>query len=292
MQDHNKNSYTLTLVCICIEVDSIVLKTVKEAQKLLTKTNISFETIITFSEGNHPDLTDILFKKIEKKSPAFSRNQAFKYSSGKNITFLDNDTLVNSFWVEKAINFCKSEVLDAIFFQEENEKSRMFPLEFNTPPPLYFADTAGCIIKKEVFSKGASFNEDLPRGEDVELATTLVRNHFLVEFTENGFIDLQKDSLNQKIEKREANAAPLDHLLNTFVKSDKVEQEICQAKQIKSYLNLLERNGKLEPLVDDFFILNEIFYFYNHKKMNSSKNFKVVFQKKNVKHFKVEEDIA
>jgi hypothetical protein len=295
VQDHSKNSSNLALIVISTEIDSIVLKTLVEVQSLLSPLQLSsFELILVYNQGTPPDseLSDnFKFIKVPKKNAAYSRNQGVLHTKAQNIAFIDNDTHIKKDWLQRIVRFCDEPHLDAIFFKKEGENGEeidgIFNPEQRNIPPIYFADTAACMVKRTVFKKGLIFNEEFERCEDADFATSLIRYKFLVEFSMITFCDREIETKEEKELKIQITAPYVSMLVDKYSKV-KVEGVHLQAiSPIRSYLNLLSKNGINKRLIEDFFIYDSRFYYFDKDRFKSSINFDVGFQSKNTKVIKI-----
>jgi hypothetical protein len=282
-------TFSISLVFITVDLNATLFKCIENAQCLLANKNKVFETIVIFSSGNPKDynsLYAITYSKVDKTNASFSRNSAVKIVRAPNIAFLDNDTIVSKKWIDRLVTFTQQEYIDAVFFQELDEQSQPFAPELSVIPPIYFADTAACLIKRLVFEKKLYFDESMSRGEDADFATKLIRYQFLVEFSKITFKDHEHQNILIKNLKTWITRPYYMKLVKRFALG--YDQKV-ETLKIKSYLNIMIDNNKMSQRIkNDFFIYDDSLFYTKDKKLFKKKKFHIYLKSKDVKVFEVD----
>ena len=178
----NYNGKLLLKNCI-----SSILKNNYLNYEIIVSDNASSDGSIDFIKKTFiSDISKIKFVKLSKNyGPAFARNQGFKISRGKYISFLDNDTEVDKNWILEAVElFTKNSNLGVIQCKLLllNQKKRidyvgeylgnlgfLKPIgtygdvdkgQYDKIYPILAAKSAGMFICRDAFIKAGQFDPD------------------------------------------------------------------------------------------------------------------------------------
>lgn len=178
----NYNGKLLLKNCI-----SSILKNNYHNYEIIVSDNASSDgSIYLIKKTFTSDLSKIKFVKLSKNyGPSFARNEGFKISKGKYISFLDNDTEVDKNWISEAVNlFIKNSKLGVIQCKLLllNQKNRidyvgeflgnlgfLKPIgpygdldkgQYNKSYPILAAKSAGMFISRNAFIKAGQFDSD------------------------------------------------------------------------------------------------------------------------------------
>jgi len=194
---------------------SVSEQNVKLAAVLVVDDSISQEVKIPLIKDH------IILKTGGEKGPSFSRNLGMAHAKAEWIAFLDDDDYWLPEHIEKLLEFCKTNDLDAAYSSaivsgkirpQKIIKPKTSPLIslYEKPtwrPTKYYLPTPGLMISRTIAARLA-FNTNLFEREDLWFAHKIFENQFKLGQSRNASLVVNQDS------KRSINRTTLENDLN------------------------------------------------------------------------------
>lgn len=176
----------------------------KSVKSVLNQTYQNIEVIVV--DDGSTDKTEELIKGIndprlryvfqDNAGACRARNNGVEHAHGKYIAFHDSDDVWHKEKLEKQINVMIEKNADVVFCKlikvYDSKKSTMSPANLcegfiNINTNLFGIGTQSLLCKKEVLDK-YSFDENMPRLQDLEFMMRVIRN-FSVYCLDEGLVD-------------------------------------------------------------------------------------------------------
>jgi len=142
----------------------------------------------------------------EGPNPSLNRNKGIKRARGEILAFVDDDCLVDAYWLKNAERFMKKHKVDALggpqltpatdsllskasghvlasFFGSYKMSKRYKRAEEDLNADELSLTSANLFVKREVFSEIDPFNSHLYPNEETELLSRMRENHFKIAYS-------------------------------------------------------------------------------------------------------------